>query len=614
MIGATATQPPVRILNPGGPVPRGVENFAEAVTGQYCLVDKSPFIHQILDCNDKIMLITRPRRFGKTMNMSMLQTFFERPCEGDKAANLFSEMLIQQAPDAILKQQGQYPVISLSFKDVKETCWQDAREHLCQLLRDEVSRQWPAGMDEACLRGLLPSQQEALRHVVDGKASDLQWRNSLWALCAGLTRQYGRPPLVLLDEYDTPLHAAYAHTKQEELEDGECYFNRMVQFMRGLLGTALKGKDTTFHKAVITGILRVARENIFSDLNNLGVYGVLRCEFGEFFGFTEAEAQDLLRRRGLAERGDDVRRWYNGYTIGGVTVYNPWSIVSFLASKTKHLEPYWVNTSGNGLIGRLLAHASADVKQNLSCLLQPGRSVARVRVETAVPLRNLVGVPDHLWSLLLTAGYATCAGEEEVPPKLLEHTRQREQFLPEEERGNLLWLRLPNLEIKSLYRTLIHHWFAQEPRKEQTMDMVKALLAGDAEDFTERLQGFVHASMSYFDVSEQDPERVYQAFVLGLLVQLEQDYHLRSERETGGGRADVLLIPKQPNKPGVILEFKRVRKADHDPLQQAAQAALQQIKDKNYAAEFAKRQCSFVLAVGIAFAGKSLVAAHERLG
>ncbi|MEM7495395.1 MAG: AAA family ATPase [Myxococcota bacterium] len=594
MIGATATQPPVRILNPGGPVPRGVENFAEAVTGRYCLVDKSPFIRQILDCDDKVMLITRPRRFGKTINMSMLQAFFERPREGDKTADLFNGMLIQQAPDGIIEQKRQYPVISLSFKDVKETCWQDAREHLCQLLRDEVSRQWPAEMDEACLRGLLPSQQEALRHVVDGEASDLQWRNSLWALCAGLTRQYGRPPLVLLDEYDTPLHAAYAHTKPEELEDGGCYFNRMVQFMRGLLGTALKGKDTAFHKAVITGILRVAKENIFSGLNNPGVYGVTEERFASSFGFTEAEVADLLAARGLRDRFDAVRDWYNGYRFGGdtpATIYNPWSVISYATNPTQIPRPYWVNTSGNELVHSMLEKSNdPQDRADMETLLLGG--AVEKEISDSLALRDLPNLSDALWSILLTSGYLT-VDHGETP---LFGTR----------------LRVPNKEVQFVYRRLVTGWFHKSAASHVLPAALKALAAGNVEQFARHLTTFAGSSLSYFDFAGPEPERVYHALVLGMLAYLSDAYRIRSNRESGRGRSDLVLIPNDPKRRGIVMEFKVVR--TEDQLKQAAQAALQQIKDKNYAAEFAQRQCSFVLAVGIAFAGKSLAAAHERLG
>ncbi|MEM7495085.1 MAG: PD-(D/E)XK nuclease domain-containing protein, partial [Myxococcota bacterium] len=290
---------------------------------------------------------------------------------------------------------------------------------------------------------------------------------------------------------------------------------------------------------------------------------------------------------------------------GRETIYNPWSVVSYLANSDEGARLYWVNTSDNALVHTLLRCSDADMKNELlQVLFGSSKHIARPILDEA-PLRSLTGAARELWSLLLASGYATCDGTSRPP----------------EGGARQALLRLPNAEVKSLYKELIERWFAQAPRKEQTTGMVKALLAGNGELFAQRLQEFVHASMSYFSTGGEDPERVYQEFVLGLLVQLEQDYRLRSEREAGEGLADMLLIPKQPNKPGIILEFKLAESvlAQQDQavveqgLQQTAQAALQQIKDKNYVAEFADCRCSFVLAVGTAFAGKSLAVAHERL-
>ncbi len=260
---------------------------------------------------------------------------------------------------------------------------------------------------------------------------------------------------------------------------------------------------------------------------------------------------------------------------------------------------YWVNTSDNAVVHTLLRQADADIKEELLRLLSGDADYIDRPIVDEAPLRSLTGAADELWGLLLASGYATCdeSGHDLKEPS-----------------DNTACLRLPNLEVANLYKQLIRRWFAQEPRQRQTTGMVKALLDGDADGFTEQLQEFVHESLSYFDVSRRDPERVYQAFVLGLLVHLEQDYRLRSEREAGGGRADVMLIPRQPGRPGIILEFKRAaRKADQERLQQAAQAALQQIKDKNYVAEFSNSQCTFVLAVGISFVGKHLAAVSEKV-
>ncbi|MEM7494824.1 MAG: AAA family ATPase [Myxococcota bacterium] len=612
-----SSQPPVRIANPRGPLPRGMDDFAKAITRGCCLVDKTPLVDRILNGDDEVTLITRPRRFGKTTNMSMLRYFFETPPAGTNTRALFDGLLVEEDA-ATMAHQGKYPVISLTLKSAKLPTWEEAYGELCSLIRAELERHIVTrGVDFSCLP---PSEREVYQRTLAGQGTQKDWRHSLELLCKLLTLHHNKDnpnqlswthPVVLVDEYDAPIHAAYTHSikRGEDPNDDESHYGRMIDFIRLLLGNALKG-NKYLHKAVLTGILRVAKEDIFSGLSNPGVYGVLEDRFAASFGFTEPEARELLTRRGLADRLDAVRAWYDGYCIGAdnpVTIYNPWSVVSYLANPTKVPRLYWVNTSDNALVHTLLRCSDADMKNELlQVLFGSSKHIARPILDEA-PLRSLTGAARELWSLLLASGYATADKTE----------RDIKEGGP-----NIASLRVPNVEVKCLYKDLIESWFAQEPRKEKTTGMVKALLAGNGELFAQRLQAFVHASMSYFNTGGDDPERVYQAFVLGLLVQLEQDYRLRSEREAGEGRADVSLIPKQPNKPGIILEFKlaenvlgqRDQAVVEQGLQQTAQAALRQIKDKHYAAAFVDCQCSFVLAVGVAFAGKSLTVAHERLG
>ena len=598
------------IINPKGLMPRGIDNFAKAMRQKRSLVDKTQLIECVLNGNDEVTLITRPRRFGKTINMSMLRYFFEKPAGDDEETEgLFENTFVSQN-STVMHHQGKYPVIFLTFKDVKLSTWKRSYSELCQLIYEEIQRhpeslQWEiAGFER--MHG-----QRWQRILSRTQAVQDDWSHSLQLLCKLLTLHHNRDnrnpstwtyPIVLIDEYDAPIHAAYTHSieRGESLKDENSYYRRMTSFIRLLFGSALKG-NLYLHKAVLTGILRIAKEEIFSGLNNPGVYGVLEDPFASFFGFTEPETRELLKQRGLSDRFDDVRAWYNGYCIGEdnpVTVYNPWSLISYLSYPTKTPKSYWVNTSDNAVVHTLLRRADANMKNELLQLLSgTSKHVVRPILDDA-PLRMLTGSARELWSLLLASGYATC-------DKILR---------PKDGGASQAHLRLPNTEVKSLYKDLVSGWFAQEPRKQQTSEMVKALLCEDVDDFTEQLQEFVRTSMSYFDVSQEDPERVYQAFVLGLLVHMEQDYRLRSEREAGEGRADVLLIPKQPSKPGMILEFKRARKkVDKEQLQKTAEEALQQIKDKNYVAEFADQRCRFVLAVGISFVGKKLATAYERL-
>ena len=594
------------IIHPQGPMPRGIDDFAKAMIRGCCLVDKTPLIEQLLHGNDEVTLITRPRRFGKTINMSMLRYFFEKPSEDTDMRVLFDNTLISQN-STMMQHQGGYPVISLTFKDAKLSTWQDAYKELCSLIRREIGRH--AESEDFTIAGFVEDEREAWHRLLNRtEAEQSDWEDSLKLLCKLLTLHHNKDnrnaltwtyPIVLIDEYDAPIHAAYTHSMErgESLKDDNSYYRRMTGFIRSLLGKALKG-NTYLYKAVLTGIFRVAKEDIFSGLNNPGVYGVLDWKLAPFFGFTETEVQTLFEQRGLQKQVEPARQWYNGYRFGRDTLYNPWSVISFVGNLPQPPQPYWVNTSDNALIHTLLRRADAETKDELLQLLSgSSQHIVRPILDDA-PLRMLTGSARELWSLLLASGYATC-------DKI---------FHPEDGGAPQAHLRLPNTEIKSLYKNLIDGWFAQEPRKQKMTEVTETLLEGDVDSFTEQLQELVSSSMSFFDVSERDPERVYQAFVLGLLVQLEQSYRLRSEREAGKGRADVLLIPKQPGEPGIILELKRAaRKADEEQLRQTAEAALQQIKGKNYVAEFADHDCRFVLAIGIAFVGKRLSTAHERL-
>ncbi|MEM7589604.1 MAG: AAA family ATPase, partial [Myxococcota bacterium] len=596
---------------------RGIDDFAKAMVQKCCLVDKTPLIEQLIHGGDEVTLITRPRRFGKTINQSMLRYFFEKPEEEESdTKQLFENTLISQN-NTIMQHHENYPVISLTFKSAKLTTWEEAYSELCLLIRREIERH--AESEEFTVAGFVEDEQESWHRLLNRtKATQEDWAHSLQLLCKLLTLHHNKDnrnsltwtyPIVLIDEYDAPIHAAYTHSAErgESFKDENSYYRRMTSFMRSLLGNALKG-NRFLYKAVLTGILRVAKEDIFSGLNNPGVYGVLDDRFASFFGFTEPETRALLTQRGLSDRFDDVRAWYDGYCIGEdnpVAVYNPWSLISYLSNPTKTPKPHWVNTSDNAVVHTLLHRADADTKSELLQLLSgTSKHVVRPILDDA-PLRTLTGSAHELWSLLLASGYATC-------DKIL---RPKDGGAPQ------AYLRLPNTEVKSLYKGLVSGWFAQGPRKQQTSEMVKALLVGNGAVFTHRLQAFVRTSMSYFDVSGDDPERVYQAFILGLLVHLERDYRLRSEREAGDGRADILLIPKQPNQPGMILEFKlaasvwgeKDQTVVEQGLQETAEAALQQIKDKNYVSEFADQNCRFVLAVGISFVGKQLATAYERL-
>ncbi|MEM7494704.1 MAG: AAA family ATPase, partial [Myxococcota bacterium] len=531
----------IRVVNPAGTPPGGIDNFAELVGDGYCFVDKTPLIRGVLTCPFKVQLITRPRRFGKTMNMNMLRAFFETPPEGTNTKALFDGLLVEEDA-ATMAHQGKYLVISLTLKSAKLPTWEEAYSELCRLIHEEIHRRpqasdWRIGEFER-MHG-----DEWSRLLNRAEATQGDWRRSLQLLCKLLALHHNKDnpdqlswthPVVLIDEYDAPIHAAHAHSvkRGEDLSSDDSYYGRMIAFMRPLLSNALKG-NAFLHKAVVTGILRVAKEDIFSGLNNLGVYGVLEDRFADSFGFTQAEVEELLRRRDMGDRLEAAREWYDGYRFGKtapVTIYNPWSVVSFIADPTDPPQPHWVNTSGNELV-RAMIEESGDAQDRADVeTLLLGGSVEK-DVSDSMALRDLPTLADALWSILLTSGYLTADPDGE--PALF-GTR----------------LRVPNKEVQFVYRRLITGWFHKSAASHALPAALKALIGGDVAQFARHVTTLASNSLSYFDIGGSHPERVYHALVLGMLAYLSDAYRIRSNRESGKGRPDLLLLPRDARKPG----------------------------------------------------------------
>ncbi|PCI37443.1 MAG: hypothetical protein COB50_03760 [Thiotrichales bacterium] len=386
-------------------------------------------------------------------------------------------------------------------------------------------------------------------------------------------------PVVLIDEYDMPIQEAYLRG----------YYSEMVDFMRGMLSSALKDNDY-LHKAILTGILRVAQESIFSGLNNVEVYSILRRKYSNYFGFTEDEVSILLDHVGCDNR-TAIKSWYNGYKMGGYVVYNPWSIISCLKQNCK-LQPYWVNTSSNDLIKKLLISAPSKVKEGFEKLLQGGSVVHPINENLKFP--DLHIKQEALWNLLLFTGYLTVGKK-----------------LDGEEYGfkEYFELVIPNNEILSIHQEILTDWFVDAIDSNTHREWVYSLLHGDLEKFQAVLQEYIMTTGSYFDFSKNTPEKIYHVFILGLIVGLTDKFHIESNREAGGGRADVILLPKQKSQAGFVIEFKTAQ--TESDLENAAKNAITQIKEKNYLARFDKNITNKVYLVGIAFCGKKLCLRHE---
>jgi hypothetical protein len=551
-------------------VPIGIDDFRMLREQRLTYVDKSQLIPEILDkAGTQVLLLPRPRRFGKTLNLSMLRAFFEK--RDEDLSSLFEDLRVWQAGELYRAHFQRYPVIYLNLKDIKfssfETCWGALKEKI-QALFDEHR----ALLDTGAL-----TEREAanFRALLGGTASIPVYTAALADLSSYLHAAHGERVVILIDEYDTPIHAAYVHG----------YHAQLLDLFRALLSGGLKGNAHLF-KAVLTGILRVARESIFSGLNNLGVFSLLRADFNTCFGFTEAEVQDLLEKAGRSDRLEPLRAWYNGYIFGGEVIYNPWSVLNFLAAHEAEPEPYWLSTSSNDLVRELLQQRALEVQPVFEGLLEGG-SIERV-LEENVSLGELSTSEDALWSLLVFSGYLRAERRSRGPMERPAHL-----------------LSIPNREVRQLYTSTFRSWMAAglRARGGELEALLSALLAGDAEGLARQLEAFVENALSYHDIPLRAPEQVYQAFIVGLLAALEGRYEVRSNRETGRGRADVLISPREAGRPGVVLELKTVKLSRQRP-EKALAEGIAQIRAKHYAAALRAAGAAPVHLFAVAFDGK----------
>tara|TARA_B100000745_G_scaffold206096_1_gene136275 strand:- start:1706 stop:3394 length:1689 start_codon:yes stop_codon:yes gene_type:complete len=557
-------------------LPLGTSDFQKLIDGQLYYIDKSLLISDLIH-GSEITLLPRPRRFGKTLNMSMLNYFFSNQQD---YRYLFDGLAIADNVEA-MKHCGQYPVIFLSFKDVKvptlERCF-DKLNYLTQQLY--IAH---AGLLETDI--FVEKEREQFLAILDGNANQNLIEQSILLLSTLLQRYHQKPVVILIDEYDMPINSAYTHN----------YYEEIVSFLRNLLSGAFKDNPAVF-KGVMTGILRIARESIFSGLNNIEVCSLTDRDFNHYFGFTIEETEQALIDYELHHKVEDIRTWYNGYNFGDVTIYNPWSILHCL-KKRGELKPYWLNTSDNALVRDLIAQAAPKVKQELENLLHDKSAVLTKQLNENIVFRDIDRNSDALWDLLLFSGYL----------------RYQNRVLDEATGLSQVDLSIPNQEVRTFYVTAILDWFAERPESNLTLpDILSLLLKHDFDSFGRALRRFCMDTFSYFDVQGKQPERFYHAFVLGMLVQLQNTHTIKSNRESGYGRYDVCLIPKDNSQAGFVLEFKSVDELDNQTLEQACDAALKQIDDKQYVSELHRLGLETVYSVAIAFEGKRVLVKIDR--
>ena len=555
------------------PIPSGISDFAKLRAGGFFYIDKSSFIAEFAETAGEVLLIPRPRRFGKTLNMTMLQCWYERLPDGSLRKGLFEGLGVVNIPGKHHELRGAIPVISLSFKEVKELSWEKARGLIAQVVKSEVRRLkgwWDTERVDSDLRS-------EVTLLLQGKADDALLTMALRVLSEALTAAAGHPPLLLIDEYDAPIHAGIEHG----------FYDEVVQFFRNFFSAGLKDNPFLW-RGVLTGILRVSKENVFSGLNNLSVFPLTNTRFQRCFGLLEDEVEAALDAAGLSLNLPMVRSWYNGYLFGDTTVYNPWSVMSYLADPGVGCQPHWVNTASTALLGKAIADGDGILHRELEGLLQ-GEGIEK-RIDDHVSYHHNGIHPQDVWSFLVYSGYLTC-------------TKPLWRDDADNSVGNL---KIPNREVLIAFKNLIRDWTERRVGSDtRVADMLDGLVQGDQERFERPFRELVTNTLSFHDVTADKAESFYHAFVIGMLVYLNATHEVRSNRESGYGRYDVMVEPRDPTRyPGVVIEFKIVPK--DSTIEETLESAHRQIQEKKYGAELQARGCSRVVQWAIVFRGKEV--------
>ena len=537
-------------------------------------IDKTAFIKEWWDAKDVVTLITRPRRFGKTLNMSMLNCFFSNRYAG--RSDLFEGLSVWE-DEKYRKLQGTYPVIFISFADVKQADCGEAIWKIKKIISNVYQQYAWLGSWE----GLTFTEREQFAGVHPDMENMLA-QSAVQDLCNYLNRYYEKKVIILLDEYDTPMQEAYVHG----------YWDEFTLFMRSFFNATFK-TNPYLERAVMTGITRVSKESIFSDLNNLNVVTTTSDEYCTCFGFTEDEVYGSLDKFGLSDKKSEVKKWYDGFVFGSHRdIYNPWSITSYLDKRK--LAPYWASTSSNGLVSRLIQTAHTDIKQLMEDLIS-GREIV-VNFDEQIVFNQLDTDESAIWSLLVAGGY--------LKPDNVEY------------RGELLepWyhLSITNLETRSMFSNMFKGWFRGSASNYNAF--VSALVQGDVDAMNEYMNDVALTTISSFDVGthrsgKAHPERFYHGFVLGLMVEQSENYEIRSNRESGFGRYDIMMIPKKNNLPAIVIEFKVYNPRREQTLEDTVQTALKQIEEKSYDTELMARgiEKDRIRHYGFAFEGKRVL-------
>jgi hypothetical protein len=560
--------------------PIGISDFRTLIEyrdpfgNPYLFIDKSLLVKKILS-DSHVILITRPRRFGKTLNMSLLHHFFAKEVMGHSTHHLFENLEIFKHKN-FMQYQGKYPVIFFTFKDIKGENFEQAYSDLKELIKKIYKEHEQAIYDS---KTLTENDKLDYQAIIMREASDALIKVSLYNLTQYLTKAYGVKPIVLIDEYDTPIQAAYVHK----------YYKSMLELMRSFLSAGLKD-NSYLEKAILTGILKVSKESIFSGLNHLSVYTLLDSRYGEFFGFTKSEVSHLFHKAEINNTLEEVTEWYNGYHAGELTIFNPWSIINYIKEKGT-LKPYWINTSDNAILKNLFIQSSLGFKIQFETLFQEG-TIEKL-INENFSFESLEKNESALWTLFLMTGYLTIISTQKT------------------EQGSFCTLDITNKEVKGLLKTIIGEWLSGMDDATLFNHFLNEFLKGNVTYFEEHLKNILLQTCSIHDLSGKNPEKFYHGFLLGLLSGIDtKQYRIDSNKEAGLGRYDILIAPYNPNQLAIIIELKSLNNDNQQALQDSAAHALLQIESKKYHQSTALHQTKQLLKIGIAFSGKKLAIAH----
>ena len=549
------------------PLPIGISDYVRT-QADYYYVDKTLLIKEFLDQKPLVSLFTRPRRFGKTLNMDMLRVFFE--ISEEDTSKYFENKAIWRCGEEYRRQQGQYPVVFLTFKDVKFDSWKATLDKIKDLLQEEFGRHQEIADSDR----LAEYEKTYFAKIINGEASEVDLTVSLAKLSQMLTKHYGKAPIIIIDEYDTPIQEGYSKD----------FYDEIIGFMRNFFSGAFKdNKNLTY--GFLTGILRIAQESIFSDLNNLTVNSVMDEKYDQFFGFTASEVRDMLEYYGALDKEAELKDWYDGYLFGSTEIYNPWSVINYI-SKGCIPQAYWVNTGKNEILEDVLKVATDDITERLYSLLQGERVIAQI--DQNVVYRSLSEDPANIYSLLLVAGYL------KTPKKELQA-----------DGSYLCEVSIPNREIAAVYKSEILSHLLQIGAITRTTanKIAESLYANDYKKLQKAIAEYMDKSISFYDAGA---EGFYHGLVLGLIALMDNQYKIKSNRESGDGRYDISLFPREGRYPGIIMELKWKKDLSADELSGLADEALIQIDEKRYDAEMKEDGIQDILKFGIAFSGKKV--------